>query len=32
MKETVAGLRFEDRGAETENSVASIGVNNDREV
>ena len=31
MKETVAGLRFEDNGAETGSRVTTVGVNHDRE-
>ena len=31
MKEIVAGLRFEDKGAETECRVTTTGVNKDRE-
>ena len=31
MKEMVAGLRYEDKGAETGSSVATTGVNKDRE-
>ena len=31
MKELVAGLRFVDKGAETESSVTTTGVNQDRE-
>ena len=31
MKEMVAGLRFEDKGAETESRVTTTGVNQDRE-
>ena len=31
MKEMVAGLRFEDKGAETGSRVTTTGVNQDRE-
>ena len=31
QKEMVAGLRFEDKGAETGNRVTTTGVNQDRE-
>ena len=31
MTEKVAGLRFEDKGAETESRVPTTGVNQDRE-
>ena len=31
MKKMVAGLRFEDKGAETGSSVTTTGVNQDRE-
>ena len=31
MKELVAGLRFEDKGAETGSRVTTTGVNQDRE-
>ena len=32
MKEMVAGLRFEDKGAETRSRVTTTGVNQDREL
>ena len=31
MKETVAGLRVEDKGAETGSKVTTTGMNQDRE-